>query len=228
MKAHGLGALIALATLTLSTTAHAQYGAPSFIPLQRPPSVAVGPLDPLIVFTQATLTPPVGVLTNVDLARGIGFVAVPGVGGRIVAISGRTIATPAGPAVVAVDGATGLSIVAMLPPSQTPQGAAANTAGMPEEGSAAVVTIPSRSRSRVTANPGPLTTAMIRRVTADGVIVTRKAGRRRITEILPRDRVYADVRGNLVLAANAGRLRPGERVWIPIRGGARGTIVFNP
>src|SRR5438876_297431 len=160
MKTRGLGALMALGTLMISATAYAQFGAPSFIPLQRPQSVIIGPMDPLIVFSQATLSPPVGVLTDVDLARGIGFVAIPGVGGRLVALSGTTINTPAGPAVVAVDGMTGLQIVAMLPRQQ--QSAAVSPAALPASDVSSAA--PRRTRQRASANPGPLTTATIRRV----------------------------------------------------------------
>jgi hypothetical protein len=154
--------------------------------------------DPLVRQTQVGITP-VGVLTNVDMTRGIGYANVQGAGSRFVRISGPPSETAAGLGYRAVDVATGVEFVALV------------RAEGPSE----------------PVNPGELVAAKIVRVRNGAVVLEREADGQTITEIVPPRRVYVPVRGGFVPAAELGRLRPGAEVFIPAEGGSRGRIIVS-
>lgn len=152
--------------------------------------------DPLVRQTQIGNTP-VGVLTGVDLERGVGMANVPGAGTRVVRTVGPVFQTAAGPAVRAVDASTGVEFLVLTPATPEPT------------------------------DPGTLVPAKVLRVTSDGVILEREENGKKITDILPASRVYAAVRGGFVPAGSVRRLRAGAEVLIPTSGGPRGTITLT-
>jgi hypothetical protein len=157
----------------------------------------VAPTDPLIRQIQIG-PPPVGAIAEVDASRGIAVVNVPGAGSRLVRTVGPVVQTAAGPAVRAVDAATGVEFLALTPAPEA-----------------------------VVSNPGPLVAAKVVKVTDGAVILEREEDGVTVTEILPSDRVYAAVRGGFVPAASVRRLRPGLEVFIPATGGPRGKIIVR-
>jgi hypothetical protein len=152
--------------------------------------------DPLVRQTQIGPAP-MGILTGVDLTRGVGMATVPGAGTRVVRTVGPVVETPAGPAVRAVDASTGVEFLALTPASASP------------------------------IDPGPVVAAKVVSVTSDGVILERTENGKKITEILPSSRVYSAVRGGFVPAGSIRRLRAGAEVMIPTTGGPRGTITLT-
>lgn len=157
-------------------------------------SYEMSPTDPLVRQAQVG-APSIGVLANLDPETGLGYAFVPGAGNRVVRTAGAVIQTAAGPAIRAVDAATGIEFLALMP-----------------------------AEVREATDPGPLVAARVVRVTDDAVILEREEDGEKVIEIRPVDRVYTAVTGGFVPAETVRPLRPGLEVFIPVQTGARGTI----
>lgn len=153
------------------------------------------PTDPLVRMAQVGGVP-VGILTDADPESGIGVARVPGAGNRTVRV-GSLVETAAGPAVRAVDAASGVELLALAPPVTN------------------------------AADPGQLTAAKVVRVSDGAVILDREVEGRRLIEIRPARNVYLPVTGGFAPALTVRRLRPGQEVFISLESGPRGTISIS-